>query len=133
MRTLHAVILAVGIGAAGMLGCESGRALSVEERAANSPMLADEFGVLGYRVEWRGFPTILPGSRVVRLDPLGDAVGVLDSTGVFTLLDARGGSMRWSDQPADPLTKFMFCSPAEGGAALILASDRKMRELGLDQ
>ena len=25
----------------------------------------------------------------------------------------------------------MFCSPAEGGAALILASDRKMRELGL--
>ena len=32
---------------------------------------------------------------------------------------------------SDPLTKFMFCSPAEGGAALILASDRKMRELGL--
>jgi acetyl-CoA acetyltransferase len=31
---------------------------------------------------------------------------------------------------SDPLTKFMFCSPAEGGAALILASDRKMRELG---
>ncbi len=25
----------------------------------------------------------------------------------------------------------MFCSPAEGGAALILASDKKMRELGL--
>lgn len=32
---------------------------------------------------------------------------------------------------SDPLTKFMFCSPAEGGAALVLASDRKMRELGL--
>jgi acetyl-CoA acetyltransferase len=32
---------------------------------------------------------------------------------------------------SDPLTKYMFCSPAEGGAALILASDRKMRELGL--
>jgi acetyl-CoA acetyltransferase len=32
---------------------------------------------------------------------------------------------------SDPLTKFMFCSPAEGGAALILASDRRMRELGL--
>ena len=30
-----------------------------------------------------------------------------------------------------PLTQYMFCSPAEGGAALILASDRKMRELGL--
>ncbi|WP_137787320.1 thiolase family protein [Sphingomonas sp. 3P27F8] len=32
---------------------------------------------------------------------------------------------------SDPLTKYMFCSPAEGGTALILASDRKMRELGL--
>ena len=32
----------------------------------------------------------------------------------------------------DPLTKFMFCSPAEGGVALILASERKARELGAD-
>lgn len=32
---------------------------------------------------------------------------------------------------SDPLTKYMFCSPAEGGTALILASDKKMRELGL--
>lgn len=30
----------------------------------------------------------------------------------------------------DPLTKYMFCSPAEGAAALVLASERKMRELG---
>ncbi|MFL6606572.1 MAG: thiolase family protein [Steroidobacteraceae bacterium] len=30
----------------------------------------------------------------------------------------------------DPLTKFMFCSPAEGGVALILASAKKARELG---
>jgi acetyl-CoA acetyltransferase len=36
-----------------------------------------------------------------------------------------------SQMVSDPLTKFMFCSPAEGGAALILASNRKMRELGL--
>jgi acetyl-CoA acetyltransferase len=32
---------------------------------------------------------------------------------------------------SDPLTKYMFCSPSEGGAALILASERKLRELGL--
>ncbi len=30
----------------------------------------------------------------------------------------------------DPLTKFMFCSPAEGAVALVLASERKARELG---
>jgi acetyl-CoA acetyltransferase len=36
-----------------------------------------------------------------------------------------------SQMVSDPLTKFMFCSPAEGGAALVLASEKKMRELGL--
>lgn len=35
-----------------------------------------------------------------------------------------------SQMVADPLTKFMFCSPAEGGVALILASEKKARELG---
>ncbi|MEM7740576.1 MAG: thiolase family protein, partial [Pseudomonadota bacterium] len=30
----------------------------------------------------------------------------------------------------DPLRKFMFCSPSEGGAALILASEKRARELG---
>ena len=32
----------------------------------------------------------------------------------------------------DPLTKFMFCAPGEGGVALILASEKKVRELGAD-
>ena len=36
-----------------------------------------------------------------------------------------------SQMVSDPLTKFMFCSPSEGGAALIVASAQKMRELGL--
>ncbi|MGB3471563.1 MAG: thiolase family protein [Erythrobacter sp.] len=30
----------------------------------------------------------------------------------------------------DPLTKFMFCSPAEGGVALILASEKRAKALG---
>ncbi len=33
----------------------------------------------------------------------------------------------------DSLTKYMFCSPSEGGVALILASERKARELGRTQ
>jgi acetyl-CoA acetyltransferase len=36
-----------------------------------------------------------------------------------------------SDMVSDPLTKFMFCAPSEGAVAVIVASDRKMRELGL--
>lgn len=33
----------------------------------------------------------------------------------------------------DPLTKFMFCAPAEGGAALVLANEKKVKELGIDK
>jgi len=36
-----------------------------------------------------------------------------------------------SPMVSDPLTKYMFCSPAEGAVALIFASERKARELGL--
>lgn len=36
-----------------------------------------------------------------------------------------------SPMVSDPLTKFMFCSPGEGGVALVLASGKKARELGL--
>jgi acetyl-CoA acetyltransferase len=32
----------------------------------------------------------------------------------------------------DPLTKYMFCSPAEGAVALVLANGKKVRELGAD-
>jgi acetyl-CoA acetyltransferase len=35
-----------------------------------------------------------------------------------------------SDMVSDPLTKYMFCSPAEGGVALVLASERTARALG---
>lgn len=35
-----------------------------------------------------------------------------------------------STMVSDPLTKYMFCAPAEGGVALVLASEKKARELG---
>ncbi|MEL7030351.1 MAG: thiolase family protein, partial [Pseudomonadota bacterium] len=35
-----------------------------------------------------------------------------------------------STMVSDPLTKFMFCSPSEGGVALVLASEKMARRLG---
>lgn len=35
-----------------------------------------------------------------------------------------------SQMVSDPLTKYMFCSPAEGAVALLVASERKAREIG---
>jgi len=36
-----------------------------------------------------------------------------------------------SQMVSDPLTKFMFCSPAEGAVALVFASEKRARTLGL--
>lgn len=35
-----------------------------------------------------------------------------------------------SQMISDPLRKFMFCSPAEGGVSVVLASDKKAKEIG---
>ena len=42
-------------------------------------------------------------------------------------------TIRNAPMVSDPLNKFMFCSPAEGGVALVLASERKAREMGRTQ
>ena len=36
-----------------------------------------------------------------------------------------------SPMVSDPLTKFMFCSPAEGGVALVFASEKRAKAMGL--
>lgn len=36
-----------------------------------------------------------------------------------------------SEMVSDPLTKYMFCSPSEGGAALVVASEQMMKKLGV--
>lgn len=87
-------------------GGESGKPMSVEQRATAVPMQADEFGKLGYRVEWRAFPTMLPGGRLESVDILGDALGAMDSEGVFSVIESTSGQQRWSDQVAGSLTRF---------------------------
>lgn len=96
---------------AGMAGCttdaKSGEVLSLDQRAERVPMQADEFGKLGYRVEWRGFATMLPGAQIVNFDVLGDVLAVQDSKGVLTILENSSGAQRWSDQVSGPLTRFL--------------------------
>lgn len=42
-------------------------------------------------------------------------------------------TIRAAPMVSDPLNKFMFCSPAEGGVALVLASERRARAMGRTQ
>jgi outer membrane protein assembly factor BamB len=95
--------------AASVGGCTSSgpTAPSPSEISKATPVALDEYARLGYRLEWRGFPTMLPGEHITRLEPLGDVVVAQESAGVLTALDARSGNTRWSDQPSGKLTKYV--------------------------
>lgn len=67
----------------------------------------EAYAKLGYRHEWTGFPTMTAGGRVKFFDVLGDVVVVQESASVLSVLEANNGSSRWSDQVANPLTKFV--------------------------
>lgn len=114
---LHAAVVCSLAQVSLLAGCEDNSEvapLSVDQRAAAVPSQADEFAKLGYRVEWRGFPTLTPGATLTQMDILGDAIGTLDSNGAFTLLDTRGGQARWADRPAEPFARFLGATREAG-------------------
>lgn len=104
---------AAGAAAALMLlasGCATSadpKPTTPQQRADSTPSQAEQWSKLGYRLDWRGFPTMLPGETVRFLDILGDVVAVQESAGVVSVLEARSGITRWSDQVAGRLTKFV--------------------------
>jgi outer membrane protein assembly factor BamB len=90
-------------------GCEStqpARISSPEERAAAVPVHTEQYAKLGYRIDWRGFPTMSAGERVMFFNVDGDVIMSQDSAGVLSILEDRSGERRWSDQPSRSLTKF---------------------------
>lgn len=78
-----------------------------QQRAEQVPLQIDEFGKLGYRIDWRGFATMLPGSTIKFVDIFGDIVVAQNTAGVVTVLEEKNGATRWSDQAANELTKFI--------------------------
>lgn len=123
-RGLAAAVLAASL-ALSAGACESTpvaeKAKSPQQRAAEVPLQIDEFGKLGYRLDWRGFATMLPGQTVRFFDTLGDVVCVQESAGVVSVLEAKSGVTRWSDQAAGPLTKFV--GNVRDGDRLIVSSE----------
>lgn len=94
----------------GCAGCESTSKpplATPEQRAAAVPMQTEEFAKLGYRIDWRGFATMLPGANVKFFDIFDDIVVAQNTSGVVTVLESKNGATRWSDQTAGELTKFI--------------------------
>lgn len=100
--------------------------------------LPDWYGEAGYMVTTQFF-----GNKIMRYMHLhGISQRSLGLVAQKAFRNAVHADHAWRREPvelqtileaplvSDPYTKFMFCSPAEGGVALLLASEKKARELG---
>lgn len=128
LKTTAAVCVLLAIGLAGSAcsttgGGEAKKAAlpTPEERAAAAPVQTEAWTKLGYRIDWRGFATMLPGSRVLFMDQLGDVIAVQESSGVLSLLEVKNGATRWSDQVSGELAKYI--GNVRDGDRLISSTD----------
>ncbi|HEY6869365.1 MAG TPA: thiolase family protein [Novosphingobium sp.] len=100
--------------------------------------LPDWYGEAGYMITTQFF-----ANKITRyMHEYGISVASLGRVAEKAFRNAVHAPHAWRREPvdldtildaplvSDPYTKYMFCSPAEGGVALILASEKKARELG---
>ncbi|MCB2059818.1 MAG: thiolase family protein [Novosphingobium sp.] len=100
--------------------------------------LPDWYGEAGYMITTQFF-----GAKIMRyMHEYGISATTLGRVAEKAFRNARHAPHAWRRDPvpldvimdapmvSDPYTKYMFCSPAEGGVALVLASEKKARELG---
>jgi outer membrane protein assembly factor BamB len=113
----------LSVGAAGCAD-DGPRAVSAQERSNSTPTQAEQFAKLGYRLEWRGFPTMLPGETVKFLDIFGDVLAVQETAGVVSVIETKSGQTRWSDQVAGRLTKFVGLNREEN--RLLVSSESEV-------
>ncbi len=116
----------------GLAACESDATSTVspEQRAAATAVQSAEYAKLGYRLDWRGFPTLTPGKTLARVEPLGDVVAAQDSAGLVSVLEARSGERRWADPVANPLTRFLGLN--RDGKRLVVSSESDVYMFDLD-
>lgn len=79
---------------------------------------------LGYRRDWTAFPYVAPGERVVFLAPSRDAILVQESGSTVSALEPATGAVRWANELASPLTRFVSLS--RQGERVLASSDAEL-------
>jgi len=100
--------------------------------------LPDWYGEAGYMITTQFFATKITRymhDHGISRESLGRVAAKAFRNGARAAHSWRKQEVSLSDilaapMVSDPFTKFMFCSPGEGGVALVLASEKKARELG---
>jgi len=109
---LAASILAAALAAGALSGCETGgRVTDPEKRLAAAPVDHEAWSTLGYRLQWRGLAAMSPRGTVTFFEPLvadgSEIIAVQESTSIISAIEDSSGIRRWSDELANPLTKFV--------------------------
>jgi len=109
--------LSAALAAALLAGCASSdrdKPAPSEYGAEAFRPLAEAFGKVGYRWDWSGFPAPAAGQSVKFLEVWPDAVATQDTAGKITVLEPNSGRVRWANDAANPLTRFVGISRDPG-------------------
>jgi outer membrane protein assembly factor BamB len=89
-------------------GCGTGYSVrSPEERREKFPINHNDYRRVGYRLDWVGFPAVTGKGRIDFVHADKDVVAVLEEGSTVSLLAASNGSVRWTNQLGDRLTRFV--------------------------
>jgi outer membrane protein assembly factor BamB len=110
------MMLAAG-GAMSLGGCESGgdrydsqtqgAPTAIADRDAAFDVAADSYNTVGYRLDWRGYPVVVPGEGIQRVLVYPDALVVQETGSNVTVMEPSNGSVRWSIELATRLTRII--------------------------
>jgi len=99
-----------------------GRALTVDQRAAQFEVPADRYAALGYRLDWRGFPGVGRAHRIVDLHIADDNnVAVVEAGTTVSLLEGDTGRLRWRNRVATDLTRVHGVTRGPNGRVVCVA------------
>lgn len=111
-RFRRVAILVCGLGLAGCAGEGSKGGFLGVFKSDPKPVQTvainhDDYGRLGYRIEWTGYSASEKGAAVTHADLLGDVISIVDTHSFLSLISTSSGANRWSTIAAEPLTAFV--------------------------
>lgn len=116
-------------------GCESnGSGGGTSTNHENGPALAtppvayDAWAKIGYRLDWQAFASVPRGNRVIQFEVAPDVLVIQENGSRVTLLEKSDGSMRWTNELANRLTKYVGADVV--GDRVLVSSDSELT--GLD-
>lgn len=108
LSSLRSFIPPARAAAAALCLAASGCALDAGGRADTAEGIPhDQYDAIGYRLDWRGFPSVGERQRVRVIRPYADVVVVQESGSAVTAMEPGTGQVRWTNQLANPLTRFL--------------------------